>query len=206
MEISWICGSISPHSEKTISLNGLTLGQEYLAGNKLLDCFDSVLPKGIIKTYLGGNHEFWHDRYVTNVKNYKLADTIPSPYDALNLVSRGYDVKKDWKEDFIVVGKYQLLHGIYTTANSCKSHIDKLRNSCLFAHTHRIGNYYENELHGVNIGCFADMNSSAFSYLSRVERRTWKNGFGIITVKDNYSQAEVIVCEDNGFFFNGKRY
>lgn len=98
-------GALSPHNDKTIDLTGYTLGQEYLAGNKLLDIFDSVLPKNIRKTYLGGNHEFWYDRYISNIKNYKTADALPSPYDALKLVQRGYEVKTDWKEDFFVVRK-----------------------------------------------------------------------------------------------------
>lgn len=199
-------GALSPHNDKTVDLTGYTLGQEYLAGNKLLDIFDSVLPKNIRKTYLGGNHEFWYDRYVSNIKNFKTADALPSPYDALKLVQRGYEVKTDWKEDFFIVGSYHLIHGLYCSTNPCKAHIDKLRQNVLFAHTHRIGQHFEGKLHGMNIGTFADINSEGFKYSSRIERQAWNNGFGIISVSGNESQAELIVCNNNSFYYAGKKY
>lgn len=199
-------GALSPHNDKTVDLTGYTLGQEYLAGNKLLDIFDSVLPKNIRKTYLGGNHEFWYDRYVSNIKNFKTADALPSPYNALKLVQRGYEVKTDWKEDFFIVGSYHLIHGLYCSTNPCKAHIDKLRQNVLFAHTHRIGQHFEGKLHGMNIGTFADINSDGFKYSSRIERQAWNNGFGIINVSGNESQAELIVCNNNKFFYGGKQY
>lgn len=199
-------GALSPHNDKTVDLTGYTLGQEYFAGNKLLDVFDSVLPKNIRKTYLGGNHEFWYDRYVSNIKNFKTADALPSPYDALKLVQRGYEVKTDWKEDFFIVGSYHLIHGLYCSTNPCKAHIDKLRQNVLFAHTHRVGQYFEGKLHGMNIGTLADINSEGFKYSSRIERQAWNNGFGVITVQGDYSQAELIVCTDNSFTYAGKKY
>lgn len=199
-------GALSPHNDKTVDLTGYTLGQEYFAGNKLLDVFDSVLPKNIRKTYLGGNHEFWYDRYVSNIKNFKTADALPSPYNALKLVQRGYEVKTDWKEDFFIVGSYHLIHGLYCSTNPCKAHIDKLRQNVLFAHTHRVGQHFEGKLHGMNIGTLADINSEGFKYSSRIERQAWNNGFGIINVSGNESQAELIVCNNNSFYYAGKKY
>lgn len=198
--------SLSSHEDKTIDLLGLTLGKEYDAGNKVLDLIDSALPHGIQKTFLYGNHEDRYLRHISNIKNYKTADAIQSPEQALDLEGRGYTVKNNWKEDYVIIGKYQLLHGISLTVNSCKTHVEKLRSSCVFAHTHKIGQYYEGWLHGVNIGHFGDESSKGFSYLSRVERAPWKNGFGIISISGKHSQAETIVCEDNGFFYNGVRY
>lgn len=198
--------SLSSHDDKTIDLSGLTLGKEYQEGNNVLDLLDEVLPDNIQKTFLYGNHEDRYLRHISNIKNYKTADAIQSPEQALNLNQRGYIVKNDWKEGYVTIGKYQLLHGISLTVNSCKTHVEKLRSSCIFAHTHKVGQYYEGWLHGVNIGHFGDENSKGFSYLSRVERAPWKNGFGIISISGKHSQAETVVCEDNGFFYNGKRY
>jgi len=198
--------SLSSFDDKTIDFSGLTLGKEYEEGNKVLDLFDSVLPKDCQKTFIYGNHEARYNKYITSIKNYKTADAILSPEQALNLKARGYQTLVDWKDDFITVGKYQIFHGIACTVNSAKTHLEKLRSSCMFAHTHRIGQHYEGWLHGVNVGCLAQMDSEAFTYLSRVEKSQWKNGFGIINVDGNSNQAEVIVCEDNGFFYNGKRY
>lgn len=198
--------SLSPHEINTYNSSSLTLGQEYNAGNTVLDMIDRVLPKDILKTYIYGNHEFWYTRYVNDIKNYKIADSLKSPEEALHLKERGYIVKTDWKEDYFDIGKYQILHGVFCTQNPSKAHVDKLKHSCVFAHTHRIGQHYDIDLHGVNIGCLIDINSSAFGYLSRIERNSWKNGFGIINVQDNHSQAEVIVCENNSFFYGGKKY
>lgn len=198
--------SLSSHDEKTIDKSGWTLKREYEAGNLILDMFDSILPKNIDKTFIYGNHEDRYFRYISNIKNYKTGDAIPSPTEALKLNQRGYRVYDDWKEDCIQIGKYQVFHGIYCTTNSTKSHVDKLRHSCIFGHTHRIGEHFEGSLHGLNIGCLADLNSEGFKYLSRIERQTWNNAFGIVNVHDNFSQAELVVCNDNSFFYAGKKY
>ena len=198
--------SLSPHSPNTVDLSGLTLGKEYKAGNEVLDMIEGVLPANVQKTYLYGNHEHWYHRYIADIRNYKTADAISSPEQALNLDKRGFTIKTDWREDYITIGKYQLLHGVFCTQNPSKAHIDKLKNSCIFAHTHRVGQHYDINLHGVNIGCMIDIKSEAFNYLSRIEKNNWKNGFGIINVNDNYSHTDLIVCEDNGFFYAGKRY
>jgi len=84
--------------------------------------------------------------------------------------------------------------------------MDKLRTSCIFGHTHRLGEHFEGNLHCLNIGTLSDINSDGFKYLSRVERQFWTNGFSIINVHGNHSQAELIVCTDNKFFYGGKQY
>ena len=199
-------GSLSKHDENTIDNSGWTLGREYEAGNLLLDAFESILPKNIRKTYLYGNHEDRYFRYVSNVKNYKTADAIMSPTQALKLKERGYEVYENWKEDFVQVGKYQIIHGTYCGTNPSKQHLDKLRSSVIFGHTHRINHHFDLGLHGLNIGTLSDINSSGFKYLSRVERQQWMNGFGIVNVAGDHSQAEVIICNDNKFFYGGKQY
>lgn len=102
--------SLSSHDDKTIDKSGWTLGKEYEAGNLILDMFDSILPKNIQKTYLYGNHEDRYFRYISNIKNYKTADAIQSPTQALKLKERGYEVFENWKEDSVQVGKYELIH------------------------------------------------------------------------------------------------
>ena len=198
--------SLSSHDDKTIDKSGWTLGKEYEAGNLILDMFDSILPKNIQKTYLYGNHEDRYFRYISNIKNYKTADAIQSPTQALKLKERGYEVFENWKEDSVQVGKYELIHGIYCTVNSTKSHMDKLRTSCIFGHTHRLGEHFEGNLHCLNVGTLSDINSDGFKYLSRVERQFWTNGFAIVNIHGNHSQAELIVCNNNSFYFGGKKY
>lgn len=198
--------SLSSYNKDNKDISGLTLGKEYYSGNQILDLFDSALPPNITKTFIYGNHEARYIKVCNDVKTYKFADALKSPEEGLKLTDRGYTVLTNWQEDFVQVGKYQIFHGIYCTQNPSKSHIDKIKQSCIFAHTHRISQHYEGCLHGLNIGTLCDIESNGFKYLSRVERSFWKNGFGIVNVNNIGSQAEVIVCENNHFFFGGKKY
>lgn len=197
--------SLSSHDDGIVDRSGLTLGKEYLEGNKVLDLFDTALPT-VKKTFIFGNHEDRFFRVTNTVKANKFADALISPIDGLRLIERGYKVLTDWKEDYVTIGKYQLFHGTFCTQTPAKTHITKLKHSCLFAHTHRIDQYFEGELHGINIGTFGDIESEGFKYLSRLERKFWKNGFGIIHVNSKQSHAEVIVCENSRFFYAGKQY
>ena len=198
--------SLSSHDDGIVDKSGLTLGKEYQTGNEVLDLFDNILNINISKSFIFGNHEDRYFRIINSTKASKFADALISPIDGLNLKSRGYKILTDWKEDYITVGKYQLFHGIFCTQTPAKSHITKLKKSCMFAHTHRIDQYYEKELHGLNIGTMCDIESSGFKYLSRLERSLWRNGFGIIYVNKNQSQAEIVTCENNHFFYGGKLY
>lgn len=198
--------SLAKQNESNVTMSDITLGKEYKSGNEVLDLIDSKLPKDIQKTFLFGNHEGRYYKYISDIKNYKTGDALDAPDKVLKLEDRGYKVYSNWAEDFFTIGKYQIFHGIYCTANPTKSHIDKLRHSCIFAHTHRIGQHFEGSLHGVNIGMLGDLNSETFQYLSRIERLNWKNGFGIINVANNISQAEVILCENDSFFYGGRKY
>ena len=165
----------------------------------------TVVSKRNTKITIQGNCDRFL-RTISSPKANKYADALIAPEDALNLKARGYKVFTNWKEDYITIGKYQAFHGIYCTQTPAKTHVSKLKHSCIFAHTHRIDQYFEGELHGVNIGCFADIESSGFRYLSRIERKFWKNGFGITHINGKQSHTEVIVCENDHFFYAGKQY
>lgn len=198
--------SLSKHDEGTVDKTGLTLGKEYAEGNNVLDMLDSVLPSGIQKTFLYGNHEDRYIRACNDIKNNKFADALISPEQALNLDKRGYNLYNNWKEDYFMIGKYQVFHGIYCTQTPAKTHVSKLRKSCIFPHTHRVDSYFENDLHGLNIGTMSDINSVGFKYVSRIERMNWRNAFGIVHVNENVSQAEAIICNNDSFFYAGKKY
>lgn len=198
--------SLSSHNKDIVDRKGITLGGEYAEGNKVLDIIEAHLPENIKKTYIYGNHEDRYFRYINDVKNAKIGDSLLSPDKGLKLRERGYIVKTSWKEDYVTIGKYQIFHGIFCTQAPAKSHITKIKTSCIFAHTHRIDEYYEKDLHGLNIGSFADFNSDGFSYLSRLERMSWKNGFAIVHEFNGDAQASIIVCNNNSFYYGGKKY
>lgn len=199
--------TLSAHDRgRFTAVPGLTLDEEYEAGNDLLDQFDQALGKGVWKTYLYGNHEDRWNRWMSSTDNAKTP--LESPEDALRLDSRGYQTKNNWKQDFFTIGKHlDILHGIYFSIHCAKAHMDKLRGSCAFVHTHRIQQYIEGNMGSFNIGSGADFNSPAFNYATRPMKAAWKNGFAVCMIEPDgsYNITQVHV-RDGRFWFGGKKY
>jgi hypothetical protein len=173
----------------------------------VLDYLDSIVPKDAEKSYIWGNHEDRYNRLAAINDVSKYVDALPSPTQGLNLKSRGYVVKENWKEDYIQLGKIQLIHGIFCNSTPAKKHLETMGTSVMFGHSHRVDAYYENNDGAFNIGCFADIDSEGFKYLSRVERMNWKNAFGLIHLDgDGTFQSDIIHCLNNSFFYGGKKY
>jgi hypothetical protein len=199
--------SLSTHDNDSIGIPGIDLKYEYKAGNEVLDLFDSALPKGCIKTYLWGNHEDRYNRFTSLKATAEYAKSIPSPTEALKLQHRGYIVKDNWKEDSINLGYIELTHGFYCNATPAKKHLGVLKNNVMFAHTHRIDTYYESKHGSFNIGFLGDKFSKGFDYAPRIVKMNWMNGFGLIHMDSSGKfQADVIHCQDNSFFYAGKKY
>ncbi len=200
--------ALSSHDKgKFTAVPGLTLDHEYDAGNSLLDEFDSVLHEDVWKTYLYGNHEDRHNRWMSSTDNAKTP--LMSPLNKLSLEGRGYQTKTNWSRDFFTIGlNLQILHGIYFSIHCAKAHLDKLKISCAFPHTHRIQNYNEGSLGAYNIGTGADFNSPAFNYASRPMKAQWKNGFAIANIdEDGRHYMEQVHVDDKGhFYYGGKKY
>lgn len=199
--------SLAFQEKGNVPIFGLTLGYEYKKANEALDLFDSKLPKNIDKSYIWGNHEDRYSRLKGSTDANQYMDALPSPTQALKLKERGYEVKENWKEDYIQLGKIQLIHGIFCSATPARKHLNVMKTSVMFGHSHRIDTYYETDNGSFNIGCLADIDSNGFKYLSRVERLNWKNGFGLIHLdSDGNFQADVIHCLNGSFFYGGKKY
>lgn len=200
--------SLSSHDNNKLPIPGITLGYEYAEGNKYLNTFDNVLPKNAVKTYLYGNHEDRWRRYVSDINNSKFADTLPSPKQALGLNERGYIVKDNWKEDFFILGKHlQLIHGEFCTKYPARTHVDRMKSSVAFVHTHRIDINYDGEKAGFNIGWGGDVDAPAFNYVSRLTKMNWINGFAIVHLDEQGNFfTQVIPVFHNVFWYNGKKY
>jgi len=118
--------TLSSHDKGRFSaVPGLTLDDEYSAGNELLDEFDAVLPKDCWKTYLYGNHEDRWSRWMKDMQNAKTP--LESPEEALELWDRVYQVKTSWSHDYFTLGaNFDIFHGIYFSIHCAKAHLDKL--------------------------------------------------------------------------------
>ena len=186
---------------------GLTLNDEYQIGSDLLHDFNRVLPKDVWKTYLYGNHEDRYNRWMSVMDNAKTP--LVSPEEGLRLWEKGYNVKTSWSQDFITIGRdFDIFHGIYFSIHNAKAHLDKLRRSCAYVHTHRSQVYREGQMAAYNLGACADFSSKAFNYASRAMKSQWANGFGINMVdKHGVSHVtQIHVTPDGHFYFGGKFY
>ena len=200
--------TLSSHDKgRFTAVKGLTLDMEYDAGNILLDKFDGELPEDCWKTYLYGNHEDRWNRWMTNMDNAKTP--LTSPEVGLGLRHRGYQVKNRWSQDFFTIGKdFEIFHGIYFSIHCAKAHLDKLRTSCAFVHTHRSQTYREGQKAAYNIGSCADFSSKAFNYATRPMKAQWSNGFAInmVDANGNSNVTQIHVNPDGHFWFGGKFY
>lgn len=200
--------TLSSHDKgKFTAVPGLTLDKEYKTCNDELDKFDSVLPQDCWKTYLYGNHEDRYNRWMKGMDNAKTP--LKSPEDALDLWNRGYQVKTSWSQDFFTLGSHlDIFHGIYFSIHSAKAHMDKLRGSCMYVHTHRTQTYVEGDTASFNIGACADFKSAAFGYASRAMKSQWSNGFAVVMIDSNgrFYTTQVMVDKEGHFYFAGKKY
>lgn len=200
--------TLSSHDKgKFTAVPGLTLNQEYDAGNELLDDFDKVLPSDCWKTYMYGNHEDRYNRYMRDMQNAKTP--LRSPEEALLLNRRGYQVKTSWSQDFFTIGKdFDIFHGIYWNIHNTKQHLDKLKRSCAYVHTHRQSSFVDGDKFAYNIGACANFKAKAFNYASRAMKAQWSNGFAIAFVdgKGRTFIQQIYVTRDGHFVFGGKQY
>lgn len=200
--------SLSFHDRGKIPIEGITLESEYRDGNKALDKIDkSIGSAKVFKGYLWGNHEDRYYREAKNVDSSKLGNLL-HPTKNLRLRQRGYNVKEYWRDDYFKLGKYlEIIHGEYTNIHTAKKHLETLKESVMFGHTHRIQVYTEGHMTSYNIGWLGDPDADAFRYASRATKKRWLNGFAVVTIDiDGFYHNNLITCYNNGFYYNGKRY
>ena len=200
--------SLSFHDRGKIPLliNGLPL--QLLTEYKSTDIFDELdsVTRGIKKRFLYGNHE---DRYLRTAQHPDSFFIIAeSPEEYFRLRERGYEVKTQWKEDYFLLGDHlQAFHGELLGVNPAKRQLDKLKHSCIFAHSHRAGTHHDGAMVAYNIGWLGDRYSPVFNYAGRLTKRNWVDGFGLVTIDDNGDfYANPITCHNNTFYYAGKKY
>lgn len=200
--------SLSSHDKGRKPLPGVTLDWEYTESEILLNDLLDPLSNNIEKIYIWGNHEDRYHRYMSDIDNSKLGNSLQGPIAGLGLVDKGFDIYENWKEDYIVLGWHlQVAHGEFFNVHSAKKHIDTYRKSILYYHTHRVQQYIEGSVGGYNGGSMADFNAPVFGYASRAMKNSWLNGFNAVHVDEQgFYHIQQIVCYNNSFVFGNKIY
>lgn len=195
----------SHDSRKFAAIPGLTYTQEVKEGKKELKLLLSHQEFEDM-SFLWGNHEDRWKRYMKDMENAKRP--LSSPTEALELIELGFAVHENWQTDYIMLGDHlQLHHGTYYNVHCAKNHLDKLRSSNMFVHTHRIQHYIEGEEGAYNIGFCGDKDSPAFGYAPRPTKSQWQNGMAVVTIDDNgFYYVEQLTFVNNKLSYGGKFY
>lgn len=198
--------ALSTYEKGKINNTGITLEDEYIAGNLFLNKIDSLLPKNAKKVFLFGNHENRYWRWKSDVDNSKYGDSL-NPISSLALEQRGYEVYHDYINDVYNLGSLSIIHGEYFNIHCAKKHLDVFRRNILFFHTHRLQIHREGDFAAYNAGFLGDKKSAAFNYAKRGMKSAWGNGFAEVTLLDTGEHfVNVISCVNDKFAVNGKIY
>lgn len=198
----------SYNTESLANLSGLTLQDEYIDGLQGIDDLEQVLHKKAKKVYLYGNHEDRYFRHIKEKDNAKYGGALLNPVEALYLYEKNWTVLTDWQSDYFTLGEHlDVIHGIYTSVHSAKTHLDKTGHSVMFGHTHRVQCYHAGNKASYNIGGLYDINSKGFLYMPRLQRETWANGFALVNINiDGEFYVEQINVWNDSFLAEGKMY
>jgi predicted phosphodiesterase len=198
----------SYNAESLANLSGLTLQDEYIDGLEGMDDLNKVLRKNAKKYFLFGNHEDRYFRHIKEKDNAKYGGALLNPIEALYLYENGWEVKTDWMSDYFTLGEHlDVIHGIYTSVHSAKTHLDKTNHSVMFGHTHRVQCYHSGNKAAYNIGGLYDIKSKGFNYMPRLQRQTWANGFAIVNINDEGEfYVEQVNVWNDCFLAEGKMY
>lgn len=118
-------------------VEGKTVQKEYDEGNKMLDRIESAarnLNKRCKFTYLVGNHEHRIQRYIDE---FPQLDGILNLEKGLRLKERGHKVVWCYPDgEAHTIGNAVFIHGLYTSANHAKKHVDNFGCNIFYGHTH----------------------------------------------------------------------
>jgi len=198
-------GSLSFYDKGKVNRLGITLEDEYFAGNMVLDELEKRLPKDVDKVFMYGNHENRYYRWLADVDNAKYGDLI-DPAKALRLLKRGWTVYNNYKRDQHKIGSLHIAHGDFYNIHVAKKTLDTWKRNMLFWHTHRIQVHREGNFCAYNCGFLGDVDSKAFDYAPLSMKLKWANGFAIVHIIGNRHYVELINCVDNGFVYAGVKY
>lgn len=190
---------------KKKTLENKRMRDDYIAGNKLLDKFDSILSPSCDKRYFYGNHEDW---YFQLIEEMPALEGLLEPRTELRLEERGYKVYTEVNH-IERIGRLCFTHGIYHNQNYVKKHIDTFQTNVIHADMHsprfRCSESPAREiaLVGYCLGCLCNL---APAY-GKNRPNKWSHGFAVVYFYDNgYFDVDLKRIVKGKCVFNGKLY
>jgi len=198
-------GALSSYEKGKVNKIGITLEDEYFAGNLVLDEIEKRLPKNAEKIFMYGNHENRYYRWLADVDNAKYGSLI-DPSKALGLLRRNWTVYNNYKKDQRKLGSLHIAHGDFWNIHVAKKTLDTWKRNMLFWHTHRVQIHREGDFCAYNCGFLGDIESEAFDYAPLSMKMKWGNAFAICNLQGKRHYVDLINCVDNGFTYAGVKY
>jgi hypothetical protein len=170
---------------------GLRLASDFKESNLLLDKIQDNSGRLI---YLEGNHEFW------------LRDAINAQPELEGLINLEPNLRFDERKvefheynKVYRLGKLAFTHGLYTSQNHAKRHVDNFGCSIVYGHMHDVQLHVkvspidvEDKHLGLSLGCLANTNPTWL----RNRPNNWVHclGLGTVRASGNFSIDPVIIC------------
>lgn len=181
------------------------LKDEIAAGKAFLDKIRAANPRADI-TYLSGNHED------SRLQRF-IADNAPTLHGVLDIPTLlGLPERRIAYHPYgevVFRGKLGFTHGFYCGDSHAKQHITKFGCNLVWGHTHRpqlytVGIAGDKVRGGFGVGCMCGTRNVPYI---KGRPSGWTQGFGVFYVEEDDSFTPYLVlCNDSGFVWNGKRY
>lgn len=158
---------------------------EALKGREILGLINGLLPAHAEKWFLEGNHEDWIRQFLISGKNPQLFDGLAElGYDLTTKGLLGLDAlgfKFAPMNQILRVGLAAFVHGLYAGNNHAKSHVDRVKSTIFYGHTHDRKLWVDTGINGPviaqSLACLCDLRPKFLRGLLN----NWEHGFGDFT-------------------------
>ena len=155
---------------------------ELRIARKVLEDIAAATPGCILRVYLEGNHENW----ITQAMAQKMPNfffgleefgIMPDLSKCLDLEGFGYELVP--MNHLFNLGKAYFTHGLFCGANHQKKHLDTIKKSIYYGHTHDEMNLHQPTIDGTieaaSMGCLCRLDAKFL----KGKPNNWVHGFGI---------------------------